>query len=210
MKKLLVFALCILTYIIIFGITIGIGDLIGFTPKTENVIINSVDDIVARYKTPEAVGKWIDDNITYMYDKERWKKDYWQSPEQTLKFRTGDCEDYAILYYVCMKKLNIPATVAIVKYLGKKNELLVHAFCLIDYDKETDTCIAYFDTQGYEAFNKRINMYEMYELFGGIRWKYIYILKKTNNNTYKYNKGGWKTLKKIRNKSIKKGKKFQL
>ncbi|MFZ0057122.1 MAG: transglutaminase-like cysteine peptidase, partial [Pseudolabrys sp.] len=35
--------------------------------------------------------------------------DYWASPLQTLASRTGDCEDYAIVKYVALRGLGIPA-----------------------------------------------------------------------------------------------------
>jgi hypothetical protein len=35
----------------------------------------------------------VNEYLTYKPD----SGDYWQSPEESLKYRTGDCEDYAIL-----------------------------------------------------------------------------------------------------------------
>jgi predicted transglutaminase-like cysteine proteinase len=48
---------------------------------------------------------WVKQNVVYTSDKVVWKMDeYWQTPEETLKLKTGDCEDGAILLYVLMKK----------------------------------------------------------------------------------------------------------
>jgi hypothetical protein len=44
-------------------------------------------------ETPKQVIVWMRRNITYKRD----DVDYWQSPEETLSLKTGDCEDYAIL-----------------------------------------------------------------------------------------------------------------
>jgi len=42
---------------------------------------------------------WIKNNITYKSDMEVHKiKDYWQTPNETITLRSGDCEDLAILF----------------------------------------------------------------------------------------------------------------
>lgn len=35
--------------------------------------------------------------------------DYWQSPEETIKLGTGDCEDFTILWMKLMQMLNVPS-----------------------------------------------------------------------------------------------------
>lgn len=50
---------------------------------------------------------WVYFNIKYEVD----DKDYWQTPEYTYVFRTGDCEDMAILWmYLVEKQANITGT----------------------------------------------------------------------------------------------------
>lgn len=39
------------------------------------------------------VNSLVNSQVTYVSD----KGDYWQTPEETLRLRTGDCEDYVIL-----------------------------------------------------------------------------------------------------------------
>jgi hypothetical protein len=55
--------------------------------------------------------RWIVDNIAPMTDLAAWgKADYWQSPEQTLDLRHGDCDDRAILFaWIIHNELKIPA-----------------------------------------------------------------------------------------------------
>jgi hypothetical protein len=45
--------------------------------------------------TPDPVGAniWVNKHITYKAD----PLNYWQTPDETLQLRTGDCEDYCLL-----------------------------------------------------------------------------------------------------------------
>lgn len=47
--------------------------------------------------TPLDIGVWLSHNIRYTGDDIHDKTEYWQSPDQTYRWRCGDCEDYAIL-----------------------------------------------------------------------------------------------------------------
>jgi len=54
---------------------------------------------------------WVSENIRYQYDNQTWGKengDYWQLPSTTLKLRTGDCEDQAILLASLLRALRLP------------------------------------------------------------------------------------------------------
>jgi len=46
----------------------------------------------------------------YLPDDVTWSMpEYWQTPEETLKSRTGDCEDGAILLYYLCRQLGVPS-----------------------------------------------------------------------------------------------------
>jgi len=54
---------------------------------------------------------WVSENIRYQYDNQTWGKengDYWQLPSTTLKLRTGDCEDQALLLASLLRALRLP------------------------------------------------------------------------------------------------------
>jgi len=80
---------------------------------------------------------WVVDNIDYMYDEERWSEDYWQTPEETLSYRTGDCEDFSILLCSLLRAYGIDAERVYVA-LAAGGEEYGHAFLIEDwyYDGE--------------------------------------------------------------------------
>ncbi len=75
---------------------------------------------------------WVADNIGYKSDGERWGKDYWQTPEETLTYRTGDCEDFSILLCSLLRAYGIDARRVYVA-LGVDGEEDGHAFVMEDW-----------------------------------------------------------------------------
>jgi hypothetical protein len=75
---------------------------------------------------------WVALNIDYMSDEERWGEDYWQTPEETLSYRTGDCEDFSILLCSLLRAYGIDAEQVYVA-LGVDNEEQGHAFLIEDW-----------------------------------------------------------------------------
>ncbi|NLI73673.1 MAG: transglutaminase domain-containing protein [Euryarchaeota archaeon] len=78
------------------------------------------------------VFEWIRSNIPYV--EEPPNEDYWQSAEETLKLRTGDCEDHAILMASIIGALGGNARVNIVKehafstvFIGTQIEHMIEA-----------------------------------------------------------------------------------
>ena len=47
--------------------------------------------------SPTDIGLWLRANIDYVSDAIHDEREYWQSPDQTYQWRSGDCEDFAIL-----------------------------------------------------------------------------------------------------------------
>lgn len=83
--------------------------------------------------TLEAV-QWTATNVTYQYDILR---DYWKTPEETYRDRTGDCEDFSLMaMYLIRKEVGLDPHLVI----GWKTSQTVgpcHAWLVcngIDYD----------------------------------------------------------------------------
>jgi hypothetical protein len=75
---------------------------------------------------------WVATNIDYTPDEKRWGKDYWQTPEETLSYRTGDCEDFSILLCSLLRTYGIDAERVYVA-LGVDDGEDGHAFLLEDW-----------------------------------------------------------------------------
>jgi hypothetical protein len=78
---------------------------------------------------------WVADNIKYKPDEERWGEDYWQTPEETLSYRTGDCEDFSILLCSLLRAYGIAAEQVYVA-LGVDGEEDGHAFLTEDWNND--------------------------------------------------------------------------
>ena len=88
---------------------------------------------------PVTLGDWLSKNITYKYDKE----DYWQSPKETVKLGTADCEDYALLSRYILRKLGYKSYIIAVEY---KNSDIGHALTII---RHKDKTFSYLNNQRY-------------------------------------------------------------
>jgi hypothetical protein len=75
---------------------------------------------------------WVADNIAYESDEKRCGRDYWQTPEETLSYRTGDCEDFSILLCSLLRAYGIDAQRVYVA-LGVDGENDGHAFVIEDW-----------------------------------------------------------------------------
>jgi hypothetical protein len=80
----------------------------------------------------DTIRNWVADNIDYESDQQRWADDYWQTPEETLSYRTGDCEDFSILLCSLLRAYGIDAERAYVA-LGVDGGDDGHAFLIEDW-----------------------------------------------------------------------------
>ena len=101
-----------------------------------------LDQLASTYTTPNAVATLLRDEFTFKRDEELFgETDHWQSPEEFLKRKAGDCEDYALLAQAILRLNGIEAYV--VSLFGREG--YAHTVCvfkdergrynLIDVDK---------------------------------------------------------------------------
>lgn len=77
---------------------------------------------------------WVAANIHYVSDGERWGMDYWQTPKETLSYRTGDCEDFSILLCSLFRAYGIDAErVYVALGVNGDSEEPGHAFLIEDW-----------------------------------------------------------------------------
>jgi predicted transglutaminase-like cysteine proteinase len=80
---------------------------------------------------------WVADNIDYKSDEEQWGEDYWQTPDETLRLRTGDCEDFSILLCSLLRAYGFDAEQVFVA-LGDDGQGEGHAFVIEDWNQNGD------------------------------------------------------------------------
>jgi predicted transglutaminase-like cysteine proteinase len=78
---------------------------------------------------------WVAANTDYVSDEKQWGEDYWQTPEETLAYHTGDCEDFSILLCSLLRAYGINATRVYV-VLGADAGQDSHAFLIEDWDQD--------------------------------------------------------------------------
>lgn len=80
---------------------------LGMAPAacTEGTLSPGVPGVARLYSTPEQLADFLREQMTFREDKELFgRRDYWQSPEEFLRRREGDCEDYALLVQAVLER----------------------------------------------------------------------------------------------------------
>ena len=131
------------------GVLYGDSSTVSRAPTTESEFRSyiTLDCLPVRQALQDAIGpspyelsqagfdtirNWVADNIDYESDQERWGGDYWQTPEETLSYRTGDCEDFSILLCSLLRAYGIAAD-RIYVTLGVDGSEDGHSFVIEDW-----------------------------------------------------------------------------
>ncbi|MHA1704096.1 MAG: transglutaminase-like domain-containing protein [Promethearchaeota archaeon] len=116
----------------------------------------------SRIKTPTQLSLWMRINFTYQGEKFKFH-DYWKTPEETVKDKGGDCEDFAFLAERILTDLNYDAKVIAIKYYGSRTG---HSVCIIkENNKYTLFSNQYYYVQEHSTLNTLLNN-------NYIDWKY--------------------------------------
>ena len=71
-----------------------------------------LERVAVSHPTPEAIASFLRAEFTFQRDEEQFgETDHWQSPEEFLQHRVGDCEDYALLAQALLRQNGIEAYV---------------------------------------------------------------------------------------------------
>jgi predicted transglutaminase-like cysteine proteinase len=77
---------------------------------------------------------WVANNIDYMHDEQQWGEDYWQTPEETLSYSSGDCEDFSVLLCSLLRAYGIDGErVYVALGVDDGSEEPGHAFLMEDW-----------------------------------------------------------------------------
>ncbi len=81
----------------------------------------------------DGIRTWVANEIDYVSDEKHSWGDYWQTPEETLRLGTGDCEDFSILLCSLLRAYGIAAEHVYVA-IGVDDEKNEHAFLIEDWN----------------------------------------------------------------------------
>lgn len=87
----------------------------------------TAENIPASIQSPKDIVKWFKNEFMY----ELKFPDSRQSPEETIRLRKGDCEDFALLGRMILSDLGIKSSVVIIKF---RQIGMYHAICLFTND----------------------------------------------------------------------------
>jgi len=89
-------------------------------------------------KTPSDLSTWLVNNFTYQAEEEG--EDYWKKPQETVRDKSGDCEDLSFLVDKILTDLNYKTQVIAVFW-----ETEGHAICIIEENNK----YSFFSNQYY-------------------------------------------------------------
>jgi predicted transglutaminase-like cysteine proteinase len=112
--------------------------------------------------TPRKISDWMRANFEYRTDSFLHKQpDYWQTPQESLALRSGDCEDAAFLIQALLRENNIVSTVIAVSFTRPDNPTAGHALCIFPADNPR----YYFSNQYYFDPGKSVDLAFIQTLF---------------------------------------------
>ncbi len=100
---------------------------------------SSIQALALQLSSPKAIAQWMKKNLDFKEDQAIFgTEDYWQSAQEILKRKAGDCEDYAILAKALLDELGMESYV--ISFYGPN-----------DY---AHTIVLFKDKGGYNVMNE--------------------------------------------------------
>jgi len=109
-------------------------------PAGHGASLPPLDQLAAAYQTPSAIAAFLREGFRFQRDEDLFGEiDRWQSPEEFLQRRAGDCEDYALL----------------AKELLQRNGIESYVFSLFGEEGYAHTVSVFVDEEGrYNVINQ--------------------------------------------------------
>ena len=101
--------------IILSVVTTALFTPIAFSKELENIPMS--------IQNPQTFATWLEEDFHYRLE----LPDKWQTPQETIDSKAGDCEDFALLASAFLNQMGIPNDVVILKFAGLN---VSHAICL--------------------------------------------------------------------------------
>jgi hypothetical protein len=80
--------------------------------QAQNLAILRLSPVLEGIDSPKNLSKFMRKNFKFVEDRDNFGKvDYWQSPEQMLQLKKGDCEDFALFADAILKELGFESEV---------------------------------------------------------------------------------------------------
>lgn len=98
------------------------SSIAAYSPSVTNYS-SKPDRLFASIKTPEELAAWLSNGFEYVMK----VPDEPQTPRETMKLKTGDCDDFAKLASWVLTKKGISNHVLIIRFEGLK---IAHAICI--------------------------------------------------------------------------------
>ncbi len=94
-----------------FLIVITVVQLQAFA-QVQSIGVLALSPILEKIQTPKQLSKFMSKNFKFVEDPDNFNKiDYWQSPEEMLANKKGDCEDFALFAAAALKDLGYESQV---------------------------------------------------------------------------------------------------
>ena len=99
-----------------------------FWLKKDKTPTTTAKQLAEKCDTPDKIVAWVHRNIWYKKDEQvHGKKEYWQTSEETLRLKSGDCEDFSVLISDALTHLGIKSYVlAIQPEVGHGHAICVY------------------------------------------------------------------------------------
>ena len=93
----------------VMSVLVGLG-MIGLPLRAAGYGL--LDQLAQTYVTPKAIAAFLQHDFTFVRDEQLFgEADHWQSPEEFVARKQGDCEDYALLAQALLRRHGIQADV---------------------------------------------------------------------------------------------------